>query len=267
MLQQMQSGFNPLSSLSRILSGAPPKPMIAPQTPPLPPGQSIPSLNQPVTVPAPQQPNSATTPALSIARAPLTFADVPENYWAKPYIDALTAREILNGLPEGIYDPNRPLTRAELAAQLASAFEMLAIQPPKEFFDVTPDYWGYTAIQEAVATGFMTGYPAGDFRPNQTVTRLEVLIALATGLNLPIPPTPETVLETYQDHTTIPPWGQEKTSAVVQTSIISASPTTGYQLRPNDVATRAEVAVMIYRTLAYMGQVEPVEQLLNPTLP
>lgn len=33
--------------------------------------------------------------------------------------------------------------------------------------------------------GFMKGYPGGEFRPNQPVTRAEVLVSLAQNLELP----------------------------------------------------------------------------------
>ncbi|MEM9769950.1 MAG: S-layer homology domain-containing protein, partial [Cyanobacteria bacterium P01_D01_bin.71] len=75
-----------------------------------------------VIVPDPKVPNSPGSSRLSPVRSPLSFTDVADAYWAKPYIDALTARDVLNGLPDGTFAPDRPLSRAELATQVAKAF-------------------------------------------------------------------------------------------------------------------------------------------------
>ncbi len=221
----------------------------------------------PLTVPAPQVPHSEDAPPLPVVRSPLTFADVDNTLWAKPYIDALTARGVLNGLPEGLYAPNRPMTRAELAVQLTRAFDLAAIAPAQRapFWDVSADFWGAAPIQEAVNMGFMTGYPEGDFRPSQTVSRVELFTALATGLNLVVPPHSAQTLKDYADFGEIPFWAQDKVAAVRAAGIISPSSSQAARLRPHDPATRAEVAALIYNTLAYMGKVEPAEKLLSPS--
>jgi hypothetical protein len=164
----------------------------------------------------------------------------------------------MNGLPNGTFDPNRPMTRAELAVQVANGFAIAAQKPARTFPDVPADYWATAPITKAVQTGFMTGYPEGDFRPNQTVPRLQVLLALAAGLSLPAPNTPDPFLQQYQDQTAIPGWARPSVAAVIAADIITTSPRTQNQLRPNDPATRAEVAAIMYRTLVYMGKVEPL---------
>ncbi|MDB9528871.1 S-layer homology domain-containing protein [Oscillatoria sp. CS-180] len=218
-----------------------------------------PSSNGSLTVPTPRIPDSENNMALPVIRAPLTFADVPEGYWAKPYIDALTARGVLNGLPNGTYAPKRPMTRAEFAAQIANAFDIESQTISKTFKDVPEGYWAADTIDEAVTTGFMTGYPENTFQPKKTVPRLEVLTALATGLSLPQATTPSALLQSYSDQAAIPAWAREQVASTVAVDIIRPSSTANdTALRPREPATRAEVAVLIYNALAYMGQVEPI---------
>lgn len=50
------------------------------------------------------------------------FSDVPQDYWARPYIEALTQREVIAGYTDGTFRPDEPVTRAAFAAQLDKAF-------------------------------------------------------------------------------------------------------------------------------------------------
>ncbi|RZM77270.1 S-layer homology domain-containing protein [Leptolyngbya iicbica LK] len=210
---------------------------------------------QPLVVPAPTVPNSSNEKRLAPTRSPLAFADVPEGYWAKPYIDALTAREVLNGLPDGTFAPNRQLSRAELATQVANAFDIPANTPAKAFGDLAPDYWAAEPIAEAVQMGFMKGYPGDEFRPDDLVSRLQVLVTLATGLSLPVTEESQQQLQQYQDWETVPDWARPQVEAAIHAGIIRPQPGTENRLRPQEIATRAEVATLVYAALAYLGEV------------
>lgn len=118
---------------------------------------------------------------------PSFFTDVPQNYWARPYIQALAAEGIIAGYPDGSYRPENPMDRDEFAAVVSQAFnkdKMREIPSGSFFKDVSADYWAETPIQEAYETGFM-GADSGElFRPQQNIPRIVALASLARGLNL-----------------------------------------------------------------------------------
>jgi len=207
-----------------------------------------------VDVPEPAVPSSEETTELPVVREPLSFSDVPADYWAKPYIDALTARGVLNGLPGGTYAPERPMTRAEFATQIAQAFKVADTQSAQDFTDIPADYWAASTIQEAVMTGFMKGYPGQVFQPDQTVPRAQVLVAIATGLSLP--ESSAATLQSYTDQSDVPTWATDKVAAALEAGLVS--PPSNTPLRPNEPATRAEVAAILYNALVYMGKVDPI---------
>lgn len=217
-----------------------------------------PSTPDPVTVPPPALPNTeaSSAPGGDSAPDPLTFEDVPPDHWAKPYIDGLSGRGIVQGFPDGTYRPDQSVTRAEVAAQLAQAFPQL---PPVEaavvFGDVPPDHWGRDLIDQAVAQGFLRGYPGDEFQPEVLIPRVQVLVALAAGLQMPIPARPEQVLSPLQDREEIPAWARRSVAAAIATQIANPD---GQQLLPTRPATRAEVAAMIYQALVYLGEVPPI---------
>lgn len=47
-----------------------------------------------------------------------------------------------------------------------------------EFPDVPPEFWGYNYINDAVARGFFSGYPDGNFGPGDTLTRAQFTVVM-----------------------------------------------------------------------------------------
>jgi len=116
-----------------------------------------------------------------------SFPDT-QNYWAQPFIQKLAERNIVTGYPDNTYRPEQPVARDEFAAVLRKAFSQ---NPERQlasgsvYKDIPQGYWASPAIEDAYEMGFMKGYPGGEFRPNQPVTKVEVLVSLAQNLNLP----------------------------------------------------------------------------------
>lgn len=208
----------------------------------------------PVPAPIPQETPTPEQPQ------PIAFVDVPENYWARPFIDALSARGIVSGFAGDYFRPDRPVTRAEFAAILQAAFD----QPPgpgeqaSAFTDVPTDFWGVPAIDSAIRSGFMQGYPGNIFQPQQQIPRGQVLVALASGLNLPTPQNSEQTLGIFGDADQIPDWAVEQVAAATDAGLVVNYPDTNV-LEPNRNATRAEVTASVYQALVRAGRVEPIQ--------
>jgi len=124
---------------------------------------------------------------MAAAPANTSFPDT-ENYWAQPFIQNLAERNIVTGYPDNTYRPEQPVDRDEFAAILRQAFSQNSerqLASGSVYKDIPEGYWAAPAIKDAYEMGFMKGYPGGEFRPNQSVTRVEVLVSLARNLNLP----------------------------------------------------------------------------------
>jgi S-layer homology domain len=195
-----------------------------------------------------------TTPTTT---PPEKFSDVPEDYWAKPAIQSLLTINVVSGFPDGSFRPNEPVTRAELAAQLQKVFEQKAKQKGVKYKDIAADYWAAKAINQVSESGFLRGYPGEIFKPDQQVPRVQVLVALASGLNLNLPSQSAGMIKQYKDAKDIPNYAIQKVAAATQNSLVVNYPDRTL-LNPNQPATRAEVAVMIHQALAIAGEVEPL---------
>lgn len=197
-------------------------------------------------------PTQTIVPAAPPPRAAIVFPDVPSTYWAYPFIAALSARGIIGGFPDGSFKPNEPVTRGQFAIQLQKAFTKPDQSPPKQFPDV-PTVYG-PAVDRAVKSNFMTGYPDGTFRPEQQVSRIEAVTSMVKGLGSPIPADPDAVLQSYQDNAEIPSWARGNMAAALQAGLFAADSDTKL-LKPNQAATRADVAALVYRGMTATGQI------------
>ena len=109
-------------------------------------------------------------------------------------------------------------------------------------------------------TGFMKGYSEDEFRPVENIPRYQVLVALATGLGLEPSGDPLFILQNFSDRDKIPQWAISQVAAATEAGLAVNRPNFDLQsLRPEEPATRAEVAAMIYQTLQQLGTVEAVD--------
>ncbi|NUN64635.1 DUF1565 domain-containing protein [Pseudanabaena biceps] len=196
--------------------------------------------------------SSPTTPTVQV-----TFTDVPSNYWAQTFIQELAARNIIKGFPDGSFRPNAPVTRAQFAALLSQAMNKPVSRGSVTFKDVVSTYWAASAIQKAYTTGFMSGYSATTFRPNENISRVQILVSLANGLGYAPTKPNELTLQAFTDTATIPAYARNSVAAATENGMVVNYPNLKL-LNPNQPATRAEVAAFIYQSLVRAGQLKAV---------
>lgn len=200
---------------------------------------------------------SSSDPSTS-ALPPLDISDVPQTHWAYPFISGLYAAGFLPDLPEGKFQPDKAMTRAELAALLnASLFKDASAPPSQSFVDLPANYWAKGAIDQVVGAGYMRGFPEGDFRPDQLVPREQVLVTLASGTGLAPSSFDDEVLSRFTDSSGIAAWARGQVAAATAAGLVVNYPEQS-QLRPTASATRAEVVAMLYQALAAQGVIEPI---------
>jgi parallel beta-helix repeat protein len=183
------------------------------------------------------------------------FKDVQTGYWAKAYIEALAAKNIIAGFPDGSFKPNEPVTRAQFAAIINKAFKPSATRKAITFNDVKSNYWAYSAIQTASSSPFLSGYPDLTFKPEQQIPRVQALVALANGLGLTA--NGQTVINFYTDASQIPSYAVGPVAAATSRQLVINYPTVK-ELAPKRQATRAEIAAFVYQALVNAGRVQAI---------
>ncbi|KKJ00639.1 S-layer homology domain-containing protein [Prochlorothrix hollandica] len=182
------------------------------------------------------------------------FPDV-QSHWAAPFIAPLADRNLVQGLPDGTFQPDRLVNRAEYAALLARAFQPSPKKTMPHLTDIPPDFWAREAIITAIRGGFLAGSKNLRFQPHQPVLRFQVLQSLASGLGLKAGS--PALLQQFLDWAELPPQAQKAVAAALANSLIVV-PEPLQRLQPHQPATRGEVAAMIHQGLVYQGRLLPV---------
>lgn len=209
---------------------------------------------------------AAIAPDAPSSPAPVPrFSDVPTDYWAYPFIAGLASQGIIEGLQDGTFQPEGATTRAQFASALQDTFELGTYREGMSFSDISADYAASPAIDAAVRSTFMNGYPDQTFKPDQPISRLEMFLSLFSGMQLPPPEDPQAVLSVYPDAASIPEYAIPAIAAVTQANLVVLPPGQT-QLQPNQPATRAEVASTLYQARVFQNAAEPVssEAVVTP---
>ena len=109
-----------------------------------------------------------------------TFEDVKTDYWFYKEVETLYNIGIVDGTEENKFAPDAPVTRAEFAV-IAARFAGLDYQGGNVFDDVPAGHWAYSYINAAANAGWVEGYPDGSFRPDEPISRAEV-VRLVNGM-------------------------------------------------------------------------------------
>lgn len=99
------------------------------------------------------------------------YTDITENHWAYDAIIAATASGFFDG--EGEFQPNKPLTRAEIAGILANAFTFSQVESDLSFHDLSANHPYYDAVMTITSHKIMNGFDDGTFRPDENITRAQ----------------------------------------------------------------------------------------------
>jgi DNA-binding beta-propeller fold protein YncE len=114
------------------------------------------------------------------------FKDVPVYFWAGPEVVACANADIVLGYEDGLYHPEREVSRDQMAVFVATTSVLADYVPaePRNFLDVDSEHWAYSYVEYCVEHGIVGGYPEGDYRPDVVVTRdqMAVYVSRAFGL-------------------------------------------------------------------------------------
>jgi subtilisin len=170
-----------------------------------------------------------------------SFKDVGNAKWYSPNIAYLSHRQLIYGMLDGNFNPDKLITRAEAVALIGRVYGLNGEQKTTVFKDVSANSFASGYIQSAYEEGLISGFVDGSFRPKQTVTRGEMAILLQNAYKLPIDSTRDL------DYTDVSSGmvSYEAIQAMVQNGITKGF--TATQFKPNEMMTRATYSVFISR--------------------
>lgn len=164
--------------------------------------------------------------------------------WAAEAVDYLYEKGIINGIAPGAFAPEQQVNREETVKMVVLAKGLQPLEQTElPFTDVPDGHWAKPYIAAAYRAGLVKGISATEFGLGQAVSRQDLAVLCSRAFP-DIGRTTGTA-ETFIDAQQIAPYANDSVDKLCQAGVLSSG---GY-FRPEDAATRAENAKIIYGLL------------------
>lgn len=176
------------------------------------------------------------------------FSDIPEDAWYKLAVDYAVGKELMNGVGNGKFEPEKPMTRAMLVTVLWR-YAGTPAEGENSFSDVDDAQWYAGAVAWAAEKGIVGGIGGGKFDPDGKITREQMATILYRYCNvLGIDTRNSVSLSSFPDGDKTSVYAKKAVSWAVAEGIITGSKVNGkVYLDPQGNATRAQVATILMR--------------------
>jgi len=175
------------------------------------------------------------------------FTDISGVEWAVKPINYLYNKGIINGTGDGRFSPNDLLKREEIAKIIVNAFNLLDDTAVSKFKDTNESMWHYKFIASAEAKGIVNGMSETAFGVGEYVTRQDIAVmiynaAVASGKGFTKTKTD------FSDFNDVSDYAKTAVSSMAGEGIINGMGDGNFS--PNEFATRAQAAKIIYQLIA-----------------
>lgn len=157
-----------------------------------------------------------------------TFADVPDTYWGAEAVAFTTSRGLFDGISSTTFEPETSMTRAMILTVLAR-LEGVDTSVGENWYDAGCNW----AMENAISDGMNLG---------QSITREQLATMLWRYAGEPMV---AANLSSYTDASSVSAYAQQAMAWAIHDGIITGY--TATTLRPQEEATRAQVATILMR--------------------
>lgn len=110
----------------------------------------------------------------SSAGSTVGFSDIAAGHWAYEAIQTASAAGWIRGYPDQTFRPGQSLSRVEMAVLASKVLGVKLLDTDEPPFEDIPDHhWALRILATLKQQGWVSGYPDGTFKPNQTASRAE----------------------------------------------------------------------------------------------
>lgn len=178
-----------------------------------------------------------------------SFTDVTK-HWAKEEIEYLQEKGIIKGVEKNgqfIAMPDALVTRAQYVTMLLAS-KGIAIEKfeKSSFSDVKNDYWALNYIETAKKNKIINGYEDHTFKPNNPMTRAEMVTSIVNAYNLKMDDAQKKSLKLSFEDIDSSHWAYEYIKIAVANDLIKGiEMDKKMYFKPSDSATRAQAMVVL----------------------
>lgn len=178
-----------------------------------------------------------------------TYKDVPSTHWAFTTIQALSAKQVIEGVSDEEFAPSKTTTRAQFVTMLVRSLGIQATGTPSAFADVAQGAWYSEAVSTAVQAGIVKGIDDTHFAPNASITREQMAVLLVrayeykSGISLQA----SDKLSLYADANKVSSWAIVDINKAIAAGLMTGRDEDSFE--PEAVTVRSETAKAIYNLL------------------
>lgn len=181
---------------------------------------------------------------------PVEYKDVPHDKWFYKAIRYVTSRGIASGESKDLFGPGVEVTRGEFIVMIMKAYNIDPIEYSEGSFASALNFEYYGYLGRAEELGLIDGLDEGLYYPGNKISRQEIFVIvhnILVHLDKLLEESYEVDISNFNDSNDIEPWAEHAIDHLVEAGVVSGS-RLGF-LAPNDTATKAEVAQLIYNLL------------------
>ncbi|WP_028546612.1 S-layer homology domain-containing protein [Paenibacillus taiwanensis] len=183
------------------------------------------------------------------------FTDLQKHKWAQKSIDLLSSKGIIKGTSAQTFSPAAAMKRGDFALLLMKLFHFSA-HTSTAFNDVPPSSYYAEAISSLNSEGIAQGLGGGKFNPESSISRQDLMVMLHKALTksgIPLQSGNSSVLLRFTDADKVQDYAKAAVLTMLAEGIVKGD---GSKLHPADLATRAEVSVMLEQVLHKLSTVK-----------
>lgn len=176
----------------------------------------------------------------------LPFTDVPEKAWYYDAVAEVYDRDIMTGLSETRFAPELPASRGMVVTMLYRMEGEPPIRGKTAFTDISGKEYYAQAVAWATVQGLVNGYGDGTFRPNEEISREQLVTILyryaeRKGYDM----TRRADLSGFFDVGQISPYAREAMSWAKAAGLVNGTDWGG--IDPRGAAGRGQIAAILVR--------------------
>lgn len=181
------------------------------------------------------------------------FTDLTGYEWAKDAIYYLRDLKVVRGKENGIFEPQSSVLREEFVKMIMQGVGFAELDGTIGFEDVKEDDWFYNDVKNAYIAKIISGESDKIFGSGRNITRAEMAVIIVNAANKAgaelnasdndIP---------FADGKSIADWAYTSVKILSDAKIIKGDENGNFN--PDNSATRAEAAQLIYNLLKYINR-------------